>query len=815
MFRNNLKIALRSLLKQRVYTLINLLGLAVGIASCLLIVIFIRHEFSFEIFFQDHERIYRMSLERIYPNHSTLYAVIPLSFESVAKRDFPEIEHSVNVFGFPNFPLSYKNDRDELKQFDEDFVIISDSNFFKMFSFTLLKGNPNEVLRSANEIIMTNEMVHRYFGEEDPLNKIVISGEQSYKVVGVVEDVPDNTHFNFECILSSASFPFAKREDFTSFSSYTYFKLKPGANPADLEAKFPKMVDTYASAQIEQKLGKSWADYTKEGNGYRYFLQPLPSIYLDPQVIESEMRPGGNLTSVYIMIAVASLILIIACINFMNLATARSAERAKEVGVRKVMGSIRQQLVAQFLTESLVMSFIGVTLATGLVYLMMPFFNDLTSKSLEFIFNPPMVFSLLGVIIVVGLLAGVYPSFVLSSFNPVIVMKGNFTSQSKGKWLRNGLVIFQFWISIILVIGTLVINNQMQFMSEKSLGFDREQQLIVERVFALKPNESNTLIEEIRGLPEVISAAGTFSRPGEEGDFFGRQYQPEGSSEILTTKTMFMADDFAETVGFELAAGRWYSKDTNDSLNIILNESALKAIDLPDPIGKKLVLNDQDNEGRSITQTFTIIGIVKDFNFISLRETVTPLAIHSNELAGGANGFVFARIKPSLVESAIKSIEAKWKQIAPQEPFKYSFLDQNLIAQYKAEQQTGKLFTVFSGLALFVACIGLFALSAYTASLRTKEIGIRKVLGASVGGVVVLLSKDFTRMVGIAFVMAVPVAWYVMENWWLKNFAYHVQVDAFVIIIAGSAALLIAWLTVSYQSIKAAIQNPVKSLRSE
>jgi putative ABC transport system permease protein len=815
MLRNYIRVAIRSLLKQKVYTIINILGLAVGIASCLLIVLFIRDEYYFDKFFKDEDRIYRMVLERKYPNHSTFYSVVPHSFEGVARRDFPEIELSTNVFGFPGFPLSYKNDREELKKFDEDFVIVSDSTFFKMFSFELIKGNPQEVLRSANELIVTQEMAHRYFGDEDPIGKILTSGDQSYKVVGVMQDVPANSHFDFNCILSTATFPFVKQDNFISFSAYTYFKLKTGSDPIQLEAKFPKMVDTYAAAQIEQNLGKSWEDYRKEGNGYRYFLQPLASIHLDPLNLENQMKPSGNRNSVIIMIAVAILILVIACINFMNLATAKSAERAKEVGVRKVMGSDRNQLVFQFLTEAIVLSLIGVLIAASIVYMALPLFNSLTGKELLLNLNLQTVTTLLAVALVVGFLAGIYPSFVLSSFNPVVIIKGNFTGHSSGKWLRNGLVIFQFWISIILLIGTLVIKEQMNFMSEKSLGFDKDQMLVVDRCFVLEPNISNTLIEEIKRLPEIVEAAGTFSRPGGQSDFFGRQYQPEGSSEILTTKAMIVGDDFSETIGFELLEGRWFSKETNDSLSVILNETALKVMDLPDPIGRKIYVTEQNNNGEVVNKAFTIVGIVKDFNFISLRDEITPLTIHSNEERGRANGYIFAKVKAGQIENAITSIEAKWKQLVPEEPFKFSFLDQQLNAQYKTEQQTGKLFTTFSALALFVACIGLFALSAYTASLRTKEIGIRKVMGASVSGVILLLSKDFTHMVLIAFVLAVPVAWYIMDGWWLQHFAYRINISFTIILGSGLVALLIAWFTVSFQSIKAAIQNPIRSLRSE
>jgi putative ABC transport system permease protein len=815
MFKNNLKIALRNLFKQKLYTTINVLGLAVGVASCLLIVLFVRNEFSYDKFFKDGDRIYRMVLERKYPNHSTYYAIIPHSFAQTALRDFPEIEAAANLFGFGNFSMSYKNERDEVKQFDEDFILIADSTFLPMFSFELLKGNPNTALRQANELIVTQEMAKRYFGDEDPIGKIISGGNQEYKVSGVLQDVPDNSHFRFNAVLATATFPFTKRENFTSFSAYTFFKLKPNADAAALEAKFPKMVDTYAAAQIERDLGKSWADYKNEGNGYHYFLQPLPEIHLDPINLEAQMKPSGNRTSVFIMIAVAILILVIACINFMNLATARSSERAKEVGVRKTMGSFRQQLIAQFLTESFVLSLMGVLIAVGLVYFLLPYFNNLTGKQLILPITVMSAAGLLGLASIVGLLAGIYPSFVLSGFNPVVVMKGNFTSSSKGKWIRNGLVVFQFWISIMLMIGTLVIQQQMEYMQNKSLGFDKDQVLIVEKFFTLENHQQKTFLEEVRRMPEIEKAAGSSSMPGKENDYFGIQFQPEGSSEILTTKSMIIADGLEETLGFELKEGRFFSEETNDSLSIILNESAVKVMGLENPIGRKLANAQQDNEGNRVDKFYTITGIVKDFNFISLKEEITPLVIQSNEVFGNGVAYVMARVKAGQIPSAIQSIEKLWNQTNPEQSFKFSFLDQNINAQYESEQKSGRLFAVFSGLAIFVSCIGLFALSAYITSLRTKEIGVRKVLGSSVSGVVILLSKDFTKMILLAFVLAVPVAWYVMESWWLQTFAYRIDISLWIIFVSGASALLIAWITVSYQSIKAAIQNPVGSLRSQ
>jgi putative ABC transport system permease protein len=814
MFKNNLKIAIRNLFRQRIYAFINITGLAVGVASCLFIVLYVQNEFSYDTFFKDNDRIYRMVLERIYPNHSTYYAIIPHSFEEVAKRDFPEIEVSTMAGSFQNFPLTYKNEHDEEKQFDEDMVLAADSSFLEVFNFKLIKGSASTLLQKPNEIVITEEFASRYFGEDDPLGKVVRSGQQEFTVTGVCENNPSNSHFRFSALLSLSSFPFFRNENFRAFSVYTYFKFKAGTDPEAFEAKIPLLVDKYAAAQIERELGKSWEDYKREGNGYRYFLQSLTSIHLDPTNFEAQMKPGGSKTSVYIMISVAALILLIACINFMNLSTARSAERAKEVGIRKVMGSFKQQLIAQFLTESFVLSALGVLMALAIVYSCLPYFNSLIGKQLA----PVIDFTSVGIImlftVLVGLFSGLYPSFILSSFNPVVVMKGKFTGSADGKWIRNGLVIFQFWISIILIIGTLVIREQMEFMKNKSLGFDKEQVLVVERGFSIEPKMAQTLVGEIRQLPEVLNAAGTFAMPSRERDFFGIQFQPQGSSEILTTKSMVIADELSETLGLELVAGRWFSQNTNDSLTVLLNESAVRVLGIDDPIGKTLTEMQNRQEGVVPVQ-FTVVGVVKDFNFMSLRDEVTPLVIQSNEFFNGAMQYILVRVKQGEIPSAVQSIEAKWKTVAPSQPFKFSFLNENVDNQYRTEQKAGALFSVFSGLAIFVACIGLFALSAYITSLRTKEIGVRKVLGASVGSVLILLSKDFTKMIAIAFALAVPMAWYVMENWWLQNFAYHIEVSIWIIALAGTASLLIAWFTVSFQSVKAAIRNPIKSLRYE
>jgi putative ABC transport system permease protein len=815
MLKNYLRIAIRSLIKQKVYTIINVLGLSTGIASCILIVMFVTNEFSYDSFHSNADNIYKVALERKYPNHSTNYAIIPHSYADVMQHDFPEIASVVKMGGPINqVVVNYKDERDEVKQFEEDFIMAADSNFFTFFSIRVLKGAPKKVLLQRNDVVLTEETAKRYFGNNDPVGKTIRMFNQDFHVSGICENIPDNSHFKFDFLSKwdDNFFGGGNQSNFTTFSAHVYIQLKPGADAKALQTKLPKMVDTYAAAQIERDLGKSWEDYKKEGNGYTYFLQPLKSIHLDPRNIEAKMQPGGNLNYVYFLISVAVLILVIACINFMNLATARSAERAREVGVRKTMGSLKSQLVFQFLTESIVLSLFATALALTITWFVLPYFNNLVDKHLTLDFTGLLPLALLGIALVVGFLAGSYPAFALSSFNPVVVMKGNFTSNTKGTWLRNGLVVFQFFISIVLIVGTMVVAEQMQYMQNKSLGYDKEQMLVIERVFALE-NNARTFTEEVKRIGNVEKAATSFSLLGRQGDFFGAQFTPEGSSEILTTKTMGIDDTFAETVGFEFTEGHGFSESTNDSLSIILNEAAVKTLDIADPIGKKLLQVQRTQQG-NVTVQYTIIGIIKDFNFQSLRDPVTPLTIQSNESFGGGAAYTYARVKGKNATTVISDIEAAWKKLAPDQPFKYQFLDQNLNAQYESEQRAGKVFAIFSGLAIIIACVGLFGLAAYTANLRTKEIGIRKVLGASVGGIVVLLSKDFTKLIVIAFILATPFAWYMMDNW-LQNFAYRIQLGVGIFLLAGVIALLIAWITVSYQSIKAAIVNPVKSLKNE
>lgn len=807
MLKNYLKIAFRSLLKNKVYTAINILGLTVGLACCVLILLHVQDELSYDDFHPNKEQLYRVALERIYPDYTSYYAIIPSGFSEAFAEEIPEVEKSTRLVGFPTFTNTVVY---EEKVFEENYVFFADSNFFDVFDYDILQGDPNAMLKNPNTVLLTKSTAKKYFGDENPVGKTIKVNNNDTEVVGVMQDIPENSHMKFDFLSSSVNLGFLGQPNYTGFSSYTYLVLAPGADPQQVEAKIPAIVERYASGQIERELGISYEEYTAAGNGYHYFLQPITDIHLHSN-LQSEIQPNGSITYVYIFVSIAVLILLIACINFVNLATARSSERAREVGVRKVMGSDRVQLIRQFLTESVFISFVSLALAIATIQLILPFFNDLAHKdlSLNLLGNTMIGPLLLGFALLVGLLAGLYPAFYISAMKPVEVMKGKFQGNKKGSWLRNGLVVFQFAISIILISGTLVVNNQMDFIQNKRLGFEKENVLVIDNVANLE--QPDAYKQELRNLAGITSVSGTNTMPG--GNFFGIQFQKPGDPEVFTAKGMTVDDHFVETMDITIKEGRSFSEDFDDSLNVILNESAVRALGLEDPVGARLSnTNTVNNE--QVTTLYNVIGVAENFNFESLRTEITPLVLLSTGSQYGFETLVGVRLSTSNFNEIIAQIEEIWESMAPGTPFSYTFLDNDLANLYQAEQTSAKIFVVFALLAIIIACVGLFGLAAYTAYQRTKEIGVRKVLGATVPGIVMLLSKDFAKLVGIAFVVAAPAAWIIMQSW-LQNFAFRIELNILTFAIAGIASLLIALLTVSYQAIAAAVVNPVNSLRNE
>jgi putative ABC transport system permease protein len=812
MFKNYIKTAIRHLWRHKGYSLINILGLAVGIACCLIILLYVQDELSFDKFHEKGDRIYRVALDRQYPGRSSSYAIIPHSYAQEMKDEFPDVEEAVRLFYFQGNNVTLQVGE---QIFEEPHYMWADSTFFEVFSIPVLKGDPAKALTEPNSLVLTESRARRFFGDADPIGQVIrVPGNDNDLVVkAVCGDLPENSHMRFGMLASLVGLPFFEQQNFIGFSAYTYLLLREGADPDALEAKFPGLVRKYAAGPIQREFSVTYDEYVKAGNGYHYYLQPLPDIYLESN-LESEMRPPGSKTRVYIFTVIALFILLIAIINFMNLATAKSTERAKEVGIRKTMGSLRGQLMVQFLFEAVLMTLVSTGLALVFLYALIPPFNSLSGKEMQFteLFHPSFVPSLLVFSIIVGILAGSYPAAVLSRFKPVSVLKGKLAGTRHGGLLRNGLVVFQFTISVVLIISTIVVYRQMQFIRNKELGFNKDQVVSVEGAFALQ-SQTEAFKEELLKLPEVVSVGACNSMPG--GTFFGVGFRKEGDNETIFGRGVFIDEDFIDCMEMEMVEGRTFSRQYNDTMSVILNQTAVGELGLQDPVGKRLETTDDNILGaEEETAYLHIVGIVEDFHFQSLHQPITPLFFVLNRNPEGANALLSVRLKGDRFQETIQRMENMWKTFVPDQPFRYSFLDAKLGELYEAEQVAQRVFAFFAGLAIFIACLGLFGLAAFVTRQRTKEIGVRKVLGATVANIVRLLSLDFLKLVGLALLIAAPVAWLAM-NRWLESFAYRVGLSWWVFVLAGLLAVFIAFLTVSYQSIRAAMADPVKSLRDE
>lgn len=804
MLSNYLKIAFRNLIKQKIYSVINIIGLSVGAAASLIIFLYVPAELSYDKFIPGYENIYRVVEDRIYPDHLSHFAMIPGGFSTIFPEEIPEVEKSTRLIGFPNFAQVA---RYEDNIFSEHYFFSADSNFFEVFPFKFLEGSSNQALRDPNTIVLTESTAKKYFGESDAIGKTIKLNNIDQAVVAVIEDVPENSHMKFDALTPSLGVQFLAEPNFYIAGTFTYVKLHEGASANSMNTKLPGLVEKYAAGQIERDLGIPYDKYIEAGNGYRYFLQPLADIYLTSHR-SNEIKINGSKTTVTVLSFISVLILVIAGINFVNLATARSAERAKEVGVRKVLGSRKKQLVTQFLSESLLISVVAILIAIALIQFSLGYFNGLSTLPLELGFstNPTLVLALLGVTLALGLIAGLYPAFYISAMRPVQVLKGKLISSSKGRWLRNGLVVFQFTISIVLISATLITYDQLNFVREKSMGFEKENLLVINHNSI--DEQSAALQEEIKKVPGVVNVGSGNSTPG--GYFFGLSFRQPGTSEIFTPKGMTADDNFTSTLNVNIVEGRSFSDQFNDSLSLIVNKKAVEAMNLTNPIGTVLINNADPNTPVS----YTIVGVVEDFHFESLHTEITPLFIMSTEGQMNFQSVLIARLSTEDATGTIASIESTWKTVIPEEPFIYYFIDNQLASLYSSEQSSSKLLTTFSMIAIVIACVGLFGLAAFTASQRTKEIGVRKVLGATVISIVKMISGDFAKLVMIAFLIGTPIAWFAMKQW-LQSFAYRISLSIDTFLLAGGIVLLFTLTTISYQAIRAATANPVNSLKDE
>ena len=808
MLRNYLKIAYRNLRKNTFYSFLNIFGLSLGLASCLLITLYVVNEVSYDRFFENADRIYRIDADLKFGGPETKVAVVPDPMAFTLQKDYPQVETATRLREIGGHLVRRNEEADNLT---ENNVAFADSTFFQVFSIPLLSGNPKTALTEPYTMILSERGAEKYFGGEDPVGKsLLLDNDVTYRVTAVMENIPTNSHlYNRDMLLSMASLEASRQGAWLSHNFATYLTLKEGTQAAEFAKNFDTVLEKYIGPAVMNMMGATLEDMEKSGNSLNYSLTPLTDIHLYSNRV-GELGANGDIQYVYIFSIVALFLLLIACVNFMNLATARSASRAREVGVRKALGSERSGLVAQFLLESMLLSFVSVGISLVLASLALPLFNQLAGQELILPVSSPVFW---GVLLlaggVVGLLAGSYPAFFLSGFQTIKVLKGRTTGAGGSGWLRNGLVIFQFMISVMLIVGTLVIYRQLNYIQTKALGFNKEEVLILDNTYALG-NQANAFRQEMLALPNVEIGTVTSFLPT-PSNRSTNSFFPEGKSGDQGTNMQHWGTDYdyVKTLGMEIVAGRDFSRDfPSDSSGIIVNETAVKLLGLSDPIGKRVTA--VTGEGSADRQTYSIIGVVKNFHFESLRSNIGALSM---VLSPGGGSMAF-RLKTDDVQASLKKAEALWKEMAPGQPFGYRFMNEEFDNVYRSEARVGRVFITFALLSILIGCLGLFGLVTFTAEQRTKEIGVRKVLGASVGSIVALLSKDFLKLVLVAIVIASPIAWYAM-NAWLADFAYKIDISWWVFALAGLLAVGIALLTVSFQAVKAAIANPVESLRSE
>lgn len=807
MLKNYFKIAVRNLWKNKGFTFINIAGLAIGLACFILIALYVVDELSYDRFYPNAERIYRINADIKFGGNELNIPETSDMMGAALKKDYPEVEEFTRIYNNNGSKLIKKGN----EYINEMKVAHADSTFFDVFKLPAIEGNTKTALDDPNTAVISESAAKKYFGTTDAIGKTIETNDDSstiYKVTAVIKDMPQNSHFYFDFLFSMKNVKYQWGQ-YTSHNFHTYLLLKKGADYKSLEKKFPQYIDKYVVPFVRQFMQiNSMEEFEKSGNKLVYSLIPLTKIHLYSNR-SFEIKPGGNIQYIYIFSAIALFILLLGCINFMNLTTARSANRAREVGIRKVLGTQRKNLISQFLTESTLMVLLSLVIAVFIVYFILPFFNDVAGKSLSLqkLFLPQVLPFLVALPFIVGILAGSYPAFYLSFFKPIEVLKGKLSAAGRNSRLRSLLVVFQFTTAIILIIGTFIVYLQLHFIQNRKLGFNKDQVLIVDNAYALDKH-IETFKNEMLQQPGVVSGTISSFLPVTSSSRNDNSFSKDAvmnAKNGFDMQTWAVDYDYLKTMGIELKNGRNFSKEFGtDSSAVILNETAAQFLEYDDPIGKTIYSSD------SKPVPYKIIGVVKNFNFESLHKSIGPLALFLSK----SMGLVSFKVVAAQIPSILKTVESKWKSMALGMPFSYRFMDDSFTGMYKSEQQAGEIALIFSVLAIFIACLGLFGLATFIAEQRTKEIGVRKVLGASVPDLVSMLSKDFLKLVAIASLIAFPVAWWAM-NKWLQDFAYRISIEWWVFLLAAFIALLIALITVSFQAIKAALANPVKSIRTE
>ena len=809
MLKNYFLTAFRVFSRQSLYSIINVLGLTVGVASSLFIMLYLVDELGYDRFHPDAEQIHRVTFQGRLQGQEFTTVLVGMPLKEALRGEIPEVMDAVRFVKWSTHPVRY-----EEKAFTENQFLLADSNFFTFFHFKLIAGNPVEVLKGPNKVVISERAAQKYFGyqgrgDNSPLGKILIlgsKGERTAVVSGIAENPPGQSHFHFDFILSMESWEYATNPIWLNSSVLTYFKTLPGVSTVNVQKRLTGFVKKYCEKELFQYLNLSFEEFERQGGHLGFGVQPLLDIHLYSD-LQDELEPNGKIAYVYLFTAVTLFILLLACINFMNLATARSASRAREIGVRKSVGALKSGLMGQFLMESFFYTILSFLFAFILVYSLMGPFNLLSGK--EFVpsmfLQPIFLVGLPLFIIFIGLMAGSYPAFYLTSFKPVEVLKGKVRAGSGSFKIRNGLVIFQFFISIGLIIASVLIYQQLLFLQQKNLGFEKENIINVLHTVNLGTN-GEVLKNELLKYPEVVACS--FANRLPPNIDWTSTFITEGDEKTYLLAIYTMDYDHIKTLGYTMKSGRFFSRDfPSDSSAVILNETAARQMGFEAFQGKKIKSYFDSEKGRWLE----VVGIMKDFNFETLKSAVRPMAV----LLGPSPNYEMAiRIQAGDVGETINRIGGIWKKYAPEVAFEYSFLDENFDALFRAEQRLSHVILLFTCLAVFIACLGLFGLATFMAEQRSKEIGIRKILGASNSQVVELLSRNFLKLVMVAFALSIPLVWIGMSKW-LEEFAYRIEIQGWVFLVSGMVALVIAFLTTSYQALRAAGTNPVEALRSE
>ncbi|WP_373059944.1 ABC transporter permease [Zunongwangia sp. H14] len=803
MIRNYLKTGWRNSIKNKGTFLVNVLGLALGIASVIMIMLYVSSELSYDRFNEKANRIVRVVFRANINGEEMNEAVVMAPVARALENDLPEVADATRLAKSYNNRLQYNG-----IYYGQSSMGYVDPNFFNVFTLPITNGNQNTPLDKPYTAVISETLAKNIFGDTDPVGKTirVTNRDEDYMVSAVMKDIPENSHFHFDILASTLGYANAKKTTWMQSDFFTYLVLKEDADIAEVEAKLPAITKKYMGPQMIDALGMTYEEFQKD-NDLGLFLQPLTDIHLHSDFSDATtLEQGGDIKYIYIFSVVAIFMLVIACINFMNLATASASKRSKEVGIRKVLGSNKNQLIYQFLAEAFISTILATILAIVIFAISLPGFNQLAGKSIEFtsLLKPVYILSLIGLLLLITFLAGGYPAFYLSSFNPLNALKSKFSGSGKNSGIRGGLVVFQFVISAGLILATLVVKEQMNYIQNKDIGYEKDQLLVVRNTYLLGNNEDN-FIQEIKNYPRVENVThSAFVPAGESDNEVGGIFL---NGEFLRRMYFYNVDEnYIPTMGMELLAGRNFSKSYGtEKNNVIINETAAEALGFGKNAVGKTFQRDTDEGPRDIH----IIGIIKDFNWKSLHQEIDPLILKMNPYGG-----MIVRSKTADMSGIIENLNSDWNGYNPQEALNYSILDDSFNHTYLKERKMGTILTLFAILTIIVACLGLFGLVTFTAEQRFKEIGIRKVLGSSATQIVALLSKDFLKLVGISFLIAFPLSYYLM-NKWLQDFAYRIQIQWWLFALAAIITLGIAFLTIGIKSFRAAIANPIESLKTE